>query len=436
VGRRLRGLFARAVVVLVVPPVLLLPWSAQVWRRPGVLLLEAGLPGPNLSDSALPPVSVLLQSSGGPGSIPAWLGVPLVLGGLAALLSRERRGAVLAAWLVVLVGTTLGVGMSLATVSTPTTQTPVAAWPGFAVGLVAAGLISAVAIVAENVRTRLTAAAFGWRQPLALVVAVVVALTPALFAGWWLVRGAESPLTRTDPVVLPEFVAASGVTPDRPRTIVLRRAADDSVTYALLRAQGPRLGDAESGPPASSYADLDRDIADLVSGRGGDLAGDLASHAVRYLLIAAPVDADLVATLDAVPTLHRLATSDDTALWEVTLPTSRLRLERADGTFISTLPAGQIDARTDVPAGSSGRVAVLAERVDPRWRATLDGSPLTPVTVDGWAQGFPVPPTGGLLEIRYDDGTRKRWLIATGAALFVTVLLAMPGARRREEVAR
>jgi GT2 family glycosyltransferase len=438
VGRSRRGTVAgwvgRVVVLLAVPPLLLLPWSAQVWRHPGLLLLEAGLPGPGLSDPRLAPASVVLQSPGGPGAIPLWLGVPLLLGGLAALLAGARRGAVLASWLVVFVGAGLGIGMSLATVSTATTQTPVAAWPGFAVGVLTAGLIAAVALVAENARSRLGEAAFGWRQPLALLVAVAAAAAPILFAGWWVIRGAGEPLDRADPVVLPEFVAATGAGPDRPRTIVLRRAADDSVTYALLRAQGPRLGDAETGPPASSYAELDRDLADLVSGRGGDLAADLADHAVRYLVVAAPVDADLVATLDSVPTLHRLATSDDTALWQVALPASRLRLERADGTVITGLPAGQINALANVPPGSGNRVAVLAERADPRWVATLDGAPLEAVTIDGWAQGFRVPAAGGRLEITYDNGTRTRWLIGTGVGLLVVVVLALPGARTREEV--
>ena len=421
----------RAVTVLAVVPLLLLPWSAEFWHHPGLLLLEAGLPGPGLSDAELPPLSVLLQASGGPGAIPWWLGIPLLLGGLAALLGSKRRGVVLSAWVVVIIGVALGVGTSLATVSTATTENPVAAWPGLATAMVAAGLLVACAVAAEWVRERLAASSFGWRQPVAVAVTFVVAASPALLAGWWIVRGADGPLDRRDPVVLPEFVAASGVEPARPRTVVLRSSADGSLTYALLRDEGPRIGDAETGPPLATYATLDNAVADLVSGRGGELAGVLAQHAVQYLLVAAPVDPELVATLDSVPTLQRLATTDGAALWQLSLPASRLRLDDAEGTTLRSLPAGAEDAHASIPAGASGRRVVLAERADPRWTATLDGAPLSGRVVDGWAQAWTVPPAGGQLAIEYDGSDRHRWLLLEGAVTVIVVLLSLPSARRR-----
>lgn len=421
----------KSAAILVVAPLLLLPWSAQVFHHPGLLLLEAGLPGPDLSNPRLSPVSVVLQASGGPGAIPLWIGVPLVLGGLAALLSSERRRVVLGAWLLVLVGVVLGIGVSLTTVSTATTQTPVASWPGFAVGLVATGLLIACAVTAERARARLSASSFGWRQPVAVGVTLVVAATPLLLGGWWIIRGAGDPLHRRDPVVLPQFVAASGAQPEHPRTLVLRRAADSSLTYALLRDEGPRLGDAETGPPASSYADLDVAVADLVSGRGGDLAIGLARHAVRYVLIAAPVDADLVSSLDSVPTLQRLASSDGAALWQLSLPASRLRLDSADGATLASLPSDAEGADATVPGGPAGRTVVLAERVDSRWSATLDGAPLRSTMIDGWAQGFGVPAAGGHLVLRFDGTTRHRWLLVEGGLVLIVVLLSLPGARGR-----
>jgi hypothetical protein len=297
---------------------------------------------------------------------------------------------------------------------------------------VIAGSVVAIAVAGDRLRERVAAYDFGWRQVVSVVVVAAITLTPLVLAGWWLVRGADTPLERRDPVVLPEFVVAQGSQDDRPRTIVLRRAGDGSVTYALLRSEGPRIGDAEIGTPTASYEDLDGALADLVSGRGSDRATDLAAYAVRYLLIAPPVDDTLVATLDAVPTLRRLTTSNGSALWEVDQDVARLRLESADGTWLAAIPSGPAAASATIPPGPAGRVLVLAERADPRWTATLSGDALAHRTVGGWAQGFAVPAAGGQLDLTYDGSTRQRWLTVQAVALVVIVILALPSARRRE----
>jgi hypothetical protein len=364
--------------------------------------------------------------------LPWWLGVPLVLGALSALLSQHRRRFVLACWAVAGTGLAAGLALSLTTVSTPTAQTAVAAWPGFPVAVVAGGLLLACAVGVERAEDRLRGRSFGWRQPVALAVVALVVVTPVLLAGWWVVRGAGNPLARADAVALPPFVAADGDEPARPRTITMQRASDGSITYALVREEGPGLGDAETGPPYESFDDLDQAIADLVSGRGGEEAKVLADHAVRYLLVPQPVDEDLVVTIDAIPGLRRLSTNDGAALWALSLPSSRLRLVDPNGELLDVLPAGPEAAEAVIPDGGAGRVAVLAERADPHWRATLDGASLPAQTVDGWAQGFSVPAAGGRLEITYDGSDRERWLFVQAGLVGLVILLATPGVRRAE----
>ena len=316
--------------------VLLLPWTLELPGHPGLLLLEAGLPGPGLSDPALPPVLILLQSSGGPGALPWWLGLPLVLGALSSLLSQHRRRLVLAGWATAGTGLAVGLAMSFTTVSTHDRADGGRGLAGFPVAVVAGGLLLACAVGVERAQDRLRGRSFGWRQPVAL--AVVGAGHRDAAAARRLVgrpRATTTRSTRRDPVVLPPFVAAEGDEPARPRTVTLDRAADGSITYALLRESGPRLGDAETGPPYESFDALDVAVADLVSGRGGDEARVLADHAVRYLLVSPPVNEDLVATIDAVPGLRRLSTNDGAgALAAVSQPASRLRLVDADGVLL------------------------------------------------------------------------------------------------------
>lgn len=424
------GASARLLVIALIPVALLLPWTLEVLAHPGLLLVEAGLPGPGLSDSTLPPVWVLLQSSGGPGAMPWWLGVPLVLGALAGLLSRHRRGTVLAGWVIAAVGLAGGVVISLAQVSTSAEESSVAGWPGFSVAAVAAGLLVAAAVGADSSRDRLTQRSFGWRQPVALAVALAAAAAPLLFAGWWVARGAAGPLDRSVDAVLPEFVAAQSDDTARARTVVLRTMPDGSVTYALVRESGPRLGDAEAYAPLDAYDQLDAAVADVVSGRGGEDVRVLTEHAVQYLLVAAPVDADLVAVIDAVPGLQRVSTSAGEALWRLSEPAARIRVVDDDGELLGVVASGREGARAQIPAGPPGRVAVLAEPASASWTATVDGQEIPASAAGGWAQSFELPPGGGELVVRYAGGERTRWLIVQALLIGLVLVLAVPGVRR------
>src|SRR5690606_38471548 len=117
---------------------------------------------------------------------------------------------------------------------------------GFAAGLAAAGLIAAATHGADGVVARFTQMSFSWRQPVAGLLAVVVAVTPVVAAGWWLLRAADGPLERQTAAVLPEYVVREHRTGARPYSLVLGREDEQAVRYTLVRDVGPRLGDAEA----------------------------------------------------------------------------------------------------------------------------------------------------------------------------------------------
>ena len=177
------------------------------------MLLEAGLPGPGLSEADLDGLDLLLLHPGGPGLPPLVLAIGLVVAALAGLLRPTRRKPVLLGWLVALLGLAGALALSRTTVTAPTLETPVPAWPGLLVLVAGAGLVVAAVTGAEGGRGRVAGASFGWRQPGALLVLVLAVVTPVLTAGWWVVTGAGDPLERRDPVLLPAFVAAEGASP-------------------------------------------------------------------------------------------------------------------------------------------------------------------------------------------------------------------------------
>ena len=87
----------------------------------------------------------------------------------------------------------------------------------------------------------------------------------------------------------------------------------------------------------------------------------------------------------------------------------------------------------DVSASQASRVLVVPESVNPGWTArTGDGTRLTPVTVNGWQQGWVVPAgTAGAVTLSFGSNAVYRAGIAGGLALLpILALLALVPARR------
>jgi hypothetical protein len=352
-----------------------------------------------------------------------------VLAAWGALFRTDRRVPIMAGWAVAGTALVLGVIVSRLPVTGPTLEVPVAGWPGYPAALVGGGLLVAGSVGAEQLRARLSGASFGWRQPLAVVAVLVAVACSVAAAGWWLVRGADQPLERRDPAVLPAYVADEAARPERVRTLVLSRGDDGRVTYALLRRSGPRLGDAETGPPPEEYAALDRVVGDLVSDRGGADSAALAPFAARYVYLPAPADPGLVDVLDSVPGLTRASAPEDAVMWQAAGEIGRVRvLGAADGPIV--VPSGEVEATGAIPDGPADRQLVLAEQADPGWRASLAGEPLDPLAIDDWSQAFALPTGAGEVEISHRGPQRSAWLTAQLVAVLVAVLLALPGIRR------
>jgi hypothetical protein len=282
------------------------------------------------------------------------------------------------------------------------------------------------------------AASFGWRQPTALAVLVLAGVAPVLTAAWWAWTGAGDPLQRRDPVLLPAFVAAEGAPSDRPRTLVLRSRPDGSVSYALLRSDGPRTGDAELTPPPDRDTGVDAAVADLTSGRGGEAAARLVPYGVRFVLLTKPVDRPLAKAISAVPGVLQVSGQRGTVLWRIDYPTGRVRVlppgapvVEADGAAppATVVPAGQVESHARVASGPPGRLLVLADAEDAGWRARVDGTPLASRRYDRWAQAFELPAGSGRLDLTHDQGLRPALLWVQLGLLALVVLLALPPVR-------
>ncbi len=87
----------------------------------------------------------------------------------------------------------------------------------------------------------------------------------------------------------------------------------------------------------------------------------------------------------------------------------------------------------DVPSSQASRMLVVPESINPGWIArTADGAQLTPVTVNGWQQGWVVPSgTSGAIVLSFGSNAVYRAGIVGGLALLpILALLALVPARR------
>lgn len=405
------------VIALGVPPLLTLPWTAGLLLHPSRFLTEAGLHrGFEPADAA----GLLLLDPGGPGTPARWALAGLLAVAVAALALRGRRNVVLAGWLLAIFALLVAVVTSAATVTKGADAAP--AWPGVALIFAGAGVLVAATAAVQRAVEALTGDHPVY-QAGGAAVALAALTAPVLAAGCWVAGGAGGPLTKVNPDTVPQFVHG----PRGVRTLVLNSEPTGRVTYTVLRDAPPRIGEAEVADGGRARDRLDDLVAGLVAGREGDAGPALTRMGIQYLLVPYPRTDAVTKALDEAPELTRLSRTGTFAVWRV--PSQSARMMLLDGPAVTPLPSGRIDARAQIPPGNDRRTLLLAEPADGGWRATLDGRELKGRTVDGWAQGYEIPASGGEFRLSRSMTMRHTWLVVQGVALLVVVALALPGAR-------
>ncbi|MFD0685336.1 glycosyltransferase [Actinomadura fibrosa] len=411
VGRR------NLAVALAVPPLLLGPWTAGLLLHPSRFLLEAGLHRPGAPAGA---ADLLALSPGGPGTSARWVLAGLLAAAVCALPLRGRRTAVLAGWLLAVFALLVAILASAATVTKGADTGP--AWPGTALLFAGAGvLLAATAAVQRG--TEVLAGKHLIYKAGGAVVALAALTAPVLAAAGWILGGAGGPLGRTDPDAVPQFVHAPGGA----RTLVLHRERTGRVSYTVLRDARPMLGEAETPAGRAAAERLDGLVAGLAAGREGDDGPALSRMGIQYVLVPRPASDRLTGVLDAAPELSRLSRTDTFAVWRLQGASARLML--VEGSTVTPLAAGRTGALVRVPPGTGTRTLLLAEPSDGGWRASLDGREIKTRTVDGWAQGYEVPASGGEFRLTRSMTLRHVWVAVQGVAVLLVAVLALPGAQ-------
>jgi hypothetical protein len=375
-------------------------------------------------------------------------------------LLRKRAALVVAGWAVAVAGFAAALAVSRSVVTSVDGLTT-RAWPGAELAVAAVGLLIAAAPAAEWLASGLAGAkarrakadgatgedaggavaSRGGRdgapaRMLAVIALAAVASAPILAAWFWVAGGVRGPVAAVAMPVLPPFVAASDTGGFGYRTLVLRDD-DGTLSYAVLRQGDPSLGE----PELTGYAPADQALARQVAALGAPVGADagdpglaLGEFGIRWVLMPSPVNMALAQRLDASVGLVQHSSAPAYALWQVTGPVSRVRAIATDGS-VTALPA-PAGGTSSIPASTAGGTLVLAEPYG-GWTATVNGRALMPLprAVDGWAQGFTLPASGGQLVIRRDNTARDISLIAEVLAVLAVAVLALPGSRAAQATA-
>ena len=430
-----------AAIVAVTPFFVLFPWSVHLLADPSALLSEAGVSTPALTTQGLTATGLLALSPGGPGVPPAWVTIGFALALLALVLPARRTSLAIAGWAVALVGLLTALVVARVSVTPPAGGEPADGWPGVAIAVAALGLLLVSAPAAQwlvsiipngsgQLSTRMPSAFGSSRRVLACAALAGAATAPLFVAAYWVTDGVRGPIARITAPVLPSFVSASSTSGSQYRTLILRPDGS-GLDYQVVRRGDPTLGEPELGVAPAAEATLTRQVEALVAPDGAD-AGDpglvLGSFGIKWVMLPSPVDSALAQQLDAAVGLQALNKGPSYDLWQVTGPVGRVRVVAPNGTT-TVLSSGTVNT-SGATAPVSGGTLVLAEPYG-GWTATLNGQALKPLQspVDGWAQGFDLPPGGGKLSITRNDLARPLCLVLELIATLAVIVLALPGKR-------
>src|SRR5450830_1559521 len=462
-------------------------------RGAGGLRLLLADPGPALGSVPASPVEQLLGVPAAAGRlVPGGLSGmprdvwPLAVGGavlLLALLALLRGSpvarAVRVAWLAAAAGLAVAAVAGLVPVAA-SDGGAVHGWPGSGLSFAGAGLLAAAVMGTDGLSARLARSSFGWRQPGAVLLAVVVVAAPvATLGAWsWQARAGDATgLAALDRRVVPAVGQQAQASPTASRVLALTAGAEGVLAWQLLRGDGPQLVDESAAvrarglsgtledarivAPDAATAEVEDLVARLGSGSSGDVSSDLSVLAVADVLVPpatggadAAARAQLVGRLDSTAGLERITANSSGVIWRVQPTTvagaagapvvswwARLVTARTGGAVgpsaQATAASAAVEIASDgrsvharIPAGAAGRLIVLAERADAGWHATLDGHALRSVS-GGWRQTFEVGADGGRLVVELRAPNRVPWLVAQGVVGLLTVLLAIPVRRRK-----
>lgn len=318
-----RSTWAPPAAAVAVVPLLLCPWWVPALRHGAGegLWLEAGrlpAPAPGGLDLALGRLGDL--------GAPWWLGIVLPLLALAALVPRPTRTPVLICWVVALVAAALAAGLAQVRLD----LVGVAVQPGTSFLLVVGqgALVVATVLGALSVSSSTRTLRRSWRGVPAAVLALIGLVLPAGGLVWF-VGLAEPALEEERDPDIPAYMVLRADGGAEHGILVVRGSVEEGLTYVVRRGDGVTLGEDEVLALTEEDEAFTATVRALAARPETGTADELARAGIEYVVLPAPADPGVAASVDAAAGLVAASAEDrSTRAWQVDRP---LRGDALDG---------------------------------------------------------------------------------------------------------
>lgn len=422
-NERNREIFRSRVIrrgaLIVIPFLLCLPWSFEALVHPSKFLVEPGLLLAGGSSNL-----ALIANPGGLGSMPWWLVSPitaiLIVTSLSSTLAR-KYAQVGIFYLVI------ATYLSVISVSAHASSTNERLWVGTVLAFATISALICGVIILDGLRQRLASTHFHYRHILAGLLIGATLIYGIAASMWVLTTGAKSPVRASQESILPPFLA---VTPGV-KTLVIRNlqvGKTSTLAFYIARENDALISDPDLAPASS--ATIETAVAQIVDGSGINSSKVLAAYGIKYLFMKTPVETQLVRAVDGLGGFIRDSSTAAGIVWSVTGISGRLVFTDSSGKS-EALRTGDISARAATPGAG---MLTLSENYDSSWQVIQDGKELPRTRNSFGLPQFEVAQAGEFSLI-HDGTSRRAWLSLELIVLLTVLIMALPGGRRKGQIA-
>ncbi|MFT4081130.1 MAG: glycosyltransferase [Nocardioides sp.] len=314
---RERSRWGPPLLAVALPLVLLAPWwLPALWHGAGAgLLLDPGrLPAPSAGGLEL--VIGRLRLDGSLIGAPWWLGLPVVVLAVVALVGSRTRIPVLMCWLVAAVIAVGALVLSQLTLQLAAGSTP--AGNAFAmIALQGAGVVAATL----GIQGLLLDGFSGLRRVVGAVLATIAVVGVAGGLGWFVLDGTGDLTGDTSTLAhpgVPSYMLAEATRGETGGVLVLRGSVEDGLRYVVERGEGTTLGTDEIAATTPGDDAMTALVAKLAADPDDAVVAGLAKAGISYVVLPSPTDHVVAEGIDASGGVTQASTADPAArAWQI-----------------------------------------------------------------------------------------------------------------------
>ena len=408
----------KRLAILVTPLLLTAPWSFELLQTPKRFLIDSGLlapgGGPNLA---------LIANPGGDGSLPWWIVSPIALVLVISLFSITGARLVGEIGVLFLIVASL---LSAFSISGNGTYTSTLNYSGTLIACATLAAICAAVIMLDQIRERLISSHLNFRHYSAALLIIVTALYSVSTISWIFSEGANSPVRGSTEPVLPAFLSVE----KDAKILVIRQSnttPEAALSFYIARGGDITLGEPDVAPKENIK--ISQAVRELADSTGISSSSTLASYGIRYLFVKSPVDKNITRVIDGLGGFTRASSTGVGIVWKVSGVSGSLIYTDLKGVTSLIIPNELSQALIVTGPGT----ITLTESYSRHWQISQNGSRLERTQNEDGLPVFKVL-AAGELTVLFDGSIRRGWISIEIIFLVTTIVLALPGGRKRREI--